>query len=439
MVNSKLAQFCQEENRVRSSFYCDTYRKNIEIDGSVKECHITHMSLPFEPEEETKLMEKTGLAREDLPVFYHDFGKRVSRALNQVAHLQQKDPDTFESLLLKPIYKEVCPKTDLERGSDLYIVTDIVSPLIGSDFLTEDHTTYLNLLRIGVRLTQAVKALAKAGEIVGPIDLRDVYFRERDRKQYMVLGPMLYAQGDGGRCPVQPRYANAFQEDASDVQYLSALLWSLFDGDYLETVPNLKAEPRHAPPALVNVLREGLAGRDDVLKQLYNVLYQEMNSVTDGKRVNYHIRLQEPSETPKQPEIKEEAELPKPAPVQEVPPTTAQLPTATAQVAQSVPVVIPQISTGDQRPVQPLYILVPPATAPVAQPAAQTPQHHRSEPEHRREHRERPVKVERSSAGLLVGVTIFATILSIVFIVENIRLWDYYGYDSLMAFFQSWG
>lgn len=417
-----LASICADGTCIRSTYYSDTFREKLEINNSVKDYDITHISIPFELEKEEQLLKMAGITRDQLPVFYEKFGERLMKANNAVADLQSQEPGIFEALFPKVICFGIVRKK--ERGSDVYFVTEVMEPLLGSALISEEGSTYQNVLRIAVRLTTAVKTVHRAGGIMGPLDLRDLYLKEKRDGDFLMLGLPLYASESADYLLTVPRYTDALQIERSTARYdtrqLSVLLWSLLSGNTVNAVPNLTKAPRYASKELTEALRNGLAGNNGALDEILAELEKLLQKVSRGETSNYRIVFQEPERVD-------------PLPMAPTEPRPEEIPTPAApQVVESTrrP---PQIITGVQTPMQPLYIVMP-QTGPVP---PESRVDHGSKPSRSPKH-QKPIKVERSSAWLLVGITVFTTVLSIVFLLENLRLWQYFGYDTMLHFFESW-
>ena len=291
MSQSQMAQFCRPENHIRDSYYSDTYRANFRLDGEQRDWDVIHVSIPFSPEKEQRFMQRFGVAKEEMPLFYEDLAKRLPFEAKLLRDIHKDD--RYEALaanMIRFLYIESVPKTG--RGSDLYYISEPLEPLIGSPIFPGQEITLLNLLQLGARFTQMLKLLLGTGIHIGAFDLDTVYLTQpNDEKRMIKLGSLLHASTDE-EAPkpllTMPAYGKAGQQSIkTDTDALCGLLWLLADGRHYTSSPDFSHAPRYAPEEFTSALWRAMTADDEnaaeALKEFHNDLFHLIRKIRKGE------------------------------------------------------------------------------------------------------------------------------------------------------------
>ena len=97
--NNAFQAVCTPGNKVRETYYGDTYRAKISIKSVCQDklCDILHISIPFSPEKEVLFMQRFDVSREELPTFYRAFAKAVLNHTALIKELNDIDMPTVDS------------------------------------------------------------------------------------------------------------------------------------------------------------------------------------------------------------------------------------------------------------------------------------------------------------------------------------------------------
>lgn len=291
MAESKLKRLCTEDNKVRENYFSDTYRAKLKIGGELKEWDITHISLPFENEKEQALIDRFGIAEEDLTEFYSEFGEQVIHEIALHRFLRGTKDEAAISNTINYVYIDKAEKEG--RGSDLYMVSDTMEPLIGSEFIQKDSVSLLNLLQIAARLTQTLKLYQGIGLHIGAFDLDTIYLAEHDGRSMMTVGSLLYGvkEGETGcevlatapACMFDEVKSGAAQSNHSDLYAVCAMLWVLADGKHHTEKADLNESPEYAPEELTDLLMKGMTDKEITAKEIHSGLHAIIRKVRKGE------------------------------------------------------------------------------------------------------------------------------------------------------------
>ena len=313
-----LKPLCVSSALVRSNYYSDTYRANFKVGGVQKDWDITHISIPFSPERETAFQARFGVSAEEMQGFYASFAACVVHEINLLKHLHGQEAEKGLPLI-RYFYTEKEAKP--ERGSDLYLVTEPMSPLLGSPFFSEEENSLENILQIGARLLQMCKQFAPMGLYVGSFD-PDTILLTADDKPMMVLGSMLYAKRseEGGltfppaglTTTCEKKLQGLNQSSATDVFAVSALLWKLLSGQSHRDKLDLDVIPQYAPEGFLDLLKQGmsLSGDEATIKKLHSGIHKYIRSVRHGEIENVMIPMRKTDTAPAPAAKPETAETP---------------------------------------------------------------------------------------------------------------------------------
>lgn len=305
---SKLAPVCRPEFLSRENYYSNTYRCTFILGGVKRDWDVTHISVPFLPEKEERLIQQFGLPRSALVSYYECFGKRLAQEMRLLKTIHDRGNENLSGNFVKPVYVDTVKKEI--RGSDLYIVTEPMNPLIGSEFIQPYAISLLNLLQLGARFAQMLKLMLGSGIHVGAFDLDTVYLTTDNTGRKMIkLGSLLYGSSDqGDDLPMLRTTPLNAAEDIirgerqttiSDIQAVSRLLWTLSNGNHYRMSPQLSHSPQYAPRDLVDVLAKGMEAsqpQEDMLKEFHNGLFRIIRDIKKGEMSNTMIPIEEVTE-----------------------------------------------------------------------------------------------------------------------------------------------
>lgn len=259
---SPLATVCTIQNLFCSNYYSNTYRAQLQFNGSVRLFQITHISIPFAPLKERELMARFGLERDQLDTYYTQFGKCVQNAIGILNHLADKQiPGTVQLVSYDIVKKE-------GRGSDIYLVTEPMEPYSMAVNLYAGGTVKLtDLLALATRMVQTIKSLGEEGIRIGVLDADDIYVVQ-DEKPLIVLGGFLYASDASkpwnGLPIAHPAHAHIEVVNgerpslATDVYSVLSLLSTLLQGNHYTTQPTHNGSLKYTKPELEECICAGM-------------------------------------------------------------------------------------------------------------------------------------------------------------------------------------
>lgn len=351
MPDSILLPLCTPDTHIRSNYYSDTYRASFAIRGVNKQWDITHIELPFPKEKERLLMARFGIAQEDVNKFYAMLGRCIKNDISIVKHIAsleetpetvdeagKKKPDPVAQVKSSVVNYEFveAKRKDGQRGSDVYFATEPMEPFVGSEFFSGQGITLRNYLSFGARFAQILKSLSVYGVHVGALDMDTVFLRKEEGKTLILLGCFLYGGQDTDQTPVaKPVTMPLFADESvrsgaaptlvSDMHALTAMLWSIADGQHYNTPPNYENAPRYAPDELTELLVMGRDSNDeDTLRIMVKGFYALMKKIKREEiedtvihlapPPSYTIQEPEPQDAPQEREAQNTAALPEEQP-----------------------------------------------------------------------------------------------------------------------------
>ena len=239
---------CTPGNKVRETYYGDTYRAKISIKSVCQDklCDTLHISIPFSPEKEVLFMQRFDVSREELPTFYRAFAKAVLNHTTLIKELNDIDKPTVQKAMLSYLTIQSIPKLDRDGkqyGSDLYLITEPMESFVGSDAFSYNGATLKNIVSFGIRMLQTIKTLNDFGYTLGAIDLDSCYLSTDEKGQKLLkTGYMFYGAGPNSKPAVYTQDVAPFinyeelasgmteQSADTDIYMLCGLLWSMLDG-----------------------------------------------------------------------------------------------------------------------------------------------------------------------------------------------------------------
>ena len=281
---------------VRSTQYGEVFRTTTSVGGVEKIRDVLRVSIPFNPKREALLRDKMG---DDTNDFYKKFARCVSNDIKIRRYLGTLDASGDDRTAVENLKASNLTisanhqlKHEGEPGSDIYLISDVAEPFVGSPFFSGYAFTMTNLAMFAARAAQIIKGLDTYHVHLGAIDLDSIVLRTKDDgKQLFAFSSFLYGGFDEGYEPKdkagQPWRVNSFpatvpvtmdenirngEERPSlvgDMHSLAALLWVILCGDDYRNAPNWDLTPQYAPDRTAQLLKEVYASDDpEMLKAL---------------------------------------------------------------------------------------------------------------------------------------------------------------------------
>lgn len=310
--NNALEAVCTPGNKVRETYYGDTYRAKISIKSVCQDklCDILHISIPFSPEKEVLFMQRFDVSREELPTFYRAFAKAVLNHTTLIKELNDIDKPTVQKAMLSYLTIQSIPKLDRDGkqyGSDLYLITEPMESFIGSDSFSYNGATLKNIVSFGIRMLQTIKTLNDFGYTLGAIDLDSCYLSTAEKGQKLLkTGYMFYGAGPNSKPAVYTQDVAPFinyeelasgmaeQSTDTDIYMLCGLLWAMLDGRHYTSGIRLDSIPKYAPEELVQVLQNGIRDKAAGMKALNTGLRSFLKKLNDGSSEDVYIAFEPP-------------------------------------------------------------------------------------------------------------------------------------------------
>lgn len=262
---SGLDQLCSKDRAIYENYYSQTHRAEFKVGGEMGTWDIIHISLPFNPVKERELKARFNLADEDLEGFYADFGRCVKNYIATAQYLAAAEVDSVVRIRAVAIEKKE------SRGSDIYIVTEPMHPIVEVLWDNAENLTSIeNIINLGTRLCQITKGISDAGAHFGIVDLDSIYIVRAHERNLTTMGGFLYAHKNAAEPFVKlpaalPAHAHpalvagtVAPSLATDVYSICSLLWTLLAGNHYTTPPDLSTLPTYAPEDVADVLTLGL-------------------------------------------------------------------------------------------------------------------------------------------------------------------------------------
>lgn len=305
---------------VRSTRYGEVFRTNTSVDGVEKIRDVLRVSIPFNPKREALLRDKMG---DDTNDFYKKFARCVSNDIKIRRYLGALDASGDDRTAvenLKASNLTISANHQLKHegvpGSDIYLISDVAEPFVGSTFFSGYAFTMTNLAMFAARAAQIIKGLDTYHVHLGAIDLDSIVLCTKDNgKQLFAFSSFLYGGFDEGYEPKdrtgQPWRVNSFpatvpvtmdenirngEERPSlvgDMHSLAALLWVILCGDDYRNAPNWDLTPQYAPDRTAQLLKEVYASDDpEMLKALQKEFRGIARNIGRGDLSESVIRLE---------------------------------------------------------------------------------------------------------------------------------------------------
>lgn len=305
---------------VRSTQYGEIFRTTTSVGGVEKIRDVLRVSIPFNPKREALLRDKMG---DDTNDFYKKFARCVSNDIKIRRYLGALDASGDDRTAvenLKASNLTISANHQLKHegvpGSDIYLISDVAEPFVGSTFFSGYAFTMTNLAMFAARAAQIIKGLDTYHVHLGAIDLDSIVLCTKDNgKQLFAFSSFLYGGFDEGYEPKdrtgQPWRVNSFpatvpvtmdenirngEERPSlvgDMHSLAALLWVILCGDDYRNAPNWDLTPQYAPDRTAQLLKEVYASDDpEMLKALQKEFRGIARNIGRGDLSESVIRLE---------------------------------------------------------------------------------------------------------------------------------------------------
>lgn len=305
---------------VRSTQYGEVFRTTTSVGGVEKIRDVLRVSIPFNPKREALLRDKMG---DDTNDFYKKFARCVSNDIKIRRYLGTLDASGDDRTAVENLKASNLTisanhqlKHEGEPGSDIYLISDVAEPFVGSTFFSGYAFTMTNLAMFAARAAQIIKGLDTYHVHLGAIDLDSIVLCTKDNgKQLFAFSSFLYGGFDEGYEPKdrtgQPWRVNSFpatvpvtmdenirngEERPSlvgDMHSLAALLWVILCGDDYRNAPNWDLTPQYAPDRTAQLLKEVYASDDpEMLKALQKEFRGIARNIGRGDLSESVIRLE---------------------------------------------------------------------------------------------------------------------------------------------------
>lgn len=305
---------------VRSTQYGEVFRTTTSVGGVEKIRDVLRVSIPFNPKREALLRDKMG---DDTNDFYKKFARCVSNDIKIRRYLGTLDASGDDRTAVENLKASNLTisanhqlKHEGEPGSDIYLISDVAEPFVGSPFFSGYAFTMTNLAMFAARAAQIIKGLDTYHVHLGAIDLDSIVLCTKDNgKQLFAFSSFLYGGFDEGYEPKdrtgQPWRVNSFpatvpvtmdenirngEERPSlvgDMHSLAALLWVILCGDDYRNAPNWDLTPQYAPDRTAQLLKEVYASDDpEMLKALQKEFRGIARNIGRGDLSESVIRLE---------------------------------------------------------------------------------------------------------------------------------------------------
>ena len=258
-----LASLCTKDKLTRCDYFSDTYTAVMTVNNEKKLMDITHISLPFKQNREKAVMDYFDIDREGMQELYTTLAACVTNNARTTTFLnREKNTKSIVSILrIESVKKKV------GRGSDIYMVTEHLRPLVQTYFNGE--TTVKNIVNFGARLAKMVADIHQSEDDSVTLRVPDPeqIFVADDGK--FVFGCFHYAYNiKSTKEPIQlavtaplhisPKVSRGEAGDeGTDMFSISSMLWSLLNGDGFDKTTPTGTPPKYAPEAILPILEMG--------------------------------------------------------------------------------------------------------------------------------------------------------------------------------------
>ena len=286
-----LAELCTAENYIRSNWYSDTYRAEVEINGKYSVRDIQHISIPFNTAREKAYMSRFGLDREGMDRFYHGFGVNLKHGWKVEEKLKSASDMKIDLSSLYHDRATVIGKED-GRGSDIFIVYEKSEPFVGSSFIQPEGATLYNIITTAIRLMQTARSYSACGVHQNCFDLDSIYVTpSQDGKSFVRNAFFCAAAGEGGLPEPTPniqRYScpgiaggEREADFSTDMYSVLSMIWAMLSGKHYGTVPDLDAKPDSISAGLADAMLDAMKKGESEYRKLNELLRKELGSKKD--------------------------------------------------------------------------------------------------------------------------------------------------------------
>ena len=308
-------QLCIPANKVRETYYGDTYRAVMTVGGIKQLWDIMHISVPFAPVKEAQLIRRFGISREELPQFYQSFTAAVVRHGNILNEIHKSGDKRITSAVVKYVSTTALPlldKSGKQIGADIYMVSEPMNSYARVGTISLEGTDLSVVLELGLRLLQTAKSMNAAGFTIGAVDLDSTYF-EQDKntgKEFLKLGYAFYSTNTASEDEQKIEYTKnvspfvypelpegTYTQDLNtDMYMICSLLWSLLDGHYYTDPPaiDLEQKPEYAPDEVWQALVNGIVEGGSALRSLSDTLRAVLKQINREEIPDRHIPFRLP-------------------------------------------------------------------------------------------------------------------------------------------------
>ena len=188
---------CSMNHFVRPTQYGEVFRTTTSVGGVEKIRDVLRVSIPFNPKREALLRDKMG---DDTNDFYKKFARCVSNDIKIRRYLGTLDASGDDRTAvenLKASNLTISANHQLKHegvpGSDIYLISDVAEPFVGSTFFSGYAFTMTNLAMFAARAAQIIKGLDTYHVHLGAIDIDSIVLRTKDDgKQLFAFSSFLY-------------------------------------------------------------------------------------------------------------------------------------------------------------------------------------------------------------------------------------------------------
>ncbi len=303
-MSDSIISLCTPDRLVRSNYYSSTYRANFSLGDVIRDWDITHISLPFEYENEQQLITRFGVTPAQLNECYKAMGKCIKNDRAIVTFLNELKNPNISAAVVK--YNYAVAHRKQSGGSDVYFITEPMQSFSSSQYLFSNSITLSSLLSFGARITQTLKLLDEVGVRLGAVDLDCIYLTTDGEKQMVKVGSFLYASKDSDtqRIPMPATLPLNAHESVrngekptlyTDTYSVCALIWTIASGTHYTELADLSVTPEYAPAEMVELLRLGVDPDRSDIKSVNKGFHDLLRKIKKGELADYVIQMKEPS------------------------------------------------------------------------------------------------------------------------------------------------
>lgn len=255
----KLADRCIQANLAWKSDLFSAYHFT-DDDGIMKT--VFHYQLPLPPEEEMRLLARTGLLPGERMDFYRQLARCVQRGLDITSYLKQAGVTSILSYSLEE------QETSDDGVAHIYLESEHVLPVL-SHFLYGSSASAITIMDIVYRAALVFRDISKQGVTYRGFDLNEVYVNDDGK---FLIGGFYYADcAEVGKYTdylpnrslnlPEPLLRGEKGTQALDIQSLCMTAWNLFSGLPHDSVlmPGRLVFPEYATEEISQLLVSGMS------------------------------------------------------------------------------------------------------------------------------------------------------------------------------------